>query len=331
MSEPLRFLACLPVLAFGPAVFATGCPETVLECNPGDHEVGDRCVPIDGGGGTDANEDAPGDDAGPCGMCTGDTPLCRESDTTCVACLGDGDCGAGTPRCDVAAGECVACLGDTDCTDPSASRCETATHTCMPCTASTECAHLTGVGVCDAGDCVECTRTDGTACGGMLCDSLMRTCTTFAPGSAGLCQPCVADAHCPAGQLCVAMTFGDPPVPVGSYCLWRQDATETGGPMGDCFTIPPYVRASTGTPSIDGTSASVCSLAVTTCEALNDYRSTTCPSLDAAGHAVCGVVDVDDGVCTMAGAMTNLCTIRCAGAVDCPFGFSCLGGTCSVL
>jgi len=172
--------------------------------------------------------------------------------------------------------------------------------------------------VCDAasGACVACTAADRTLCGLNVCDGATNTCTMFGAGSAGLCQPCVADAQCADGQLCVPTTFGSAMAPAGNFCLWRLDATGTGAPSGACSRVRPYVRAQTAT-SVDGVSASVCGLALTTCPAINAYRATNCMTLDAAGDARCGVDGLDDGLCRMFDAAANRCTVRCSSDDDC--------------
>lgn len=304
--RPLLLLTVAAGLAFG----ALACTETVPLCEA--MPTDPRCTGPDAGG-----HDAGGDDGGADGAVDGDAGPCG------------GACAAPTPLCREADGTCVACLTDRDCTDLAAARCDTAAGACAPCDDSAQCAGRTGTEVCAgagagaaAGSCVECTGDDPSACGANVCDSRMSTCTTTPAGTTGLCQPCVSDAQCRPGQLCIPMTFGTPEVEVGLYCLWRQDATESGAPMGDCFAARPYVDAAALT-SVDGATATVCSLAVSTCEAHNDYRTTACTLPGTPADDECGVPGQPDGYCVMAGAATNRCTVPCGGDDDCQTGFTC--------
>lgn len=300
----------------------TGCPTT--EPCPGARCV-DAASPDDDGGAPDAP--AP-DDAGPCGgACEGETPRCDALRGACVACLDASDCAGrpGTPAC--VEGACVACASDADCADPARAACDLTTHTCGPCAEDAACAHLEGTPACDAGTCVGCVdNADCAASEG--CEPARRACRAFSPGAAGLCAPCVRDAECQAGQRCVPMAYDDPataaadPVDVGAHCLFREEATGPGAPGGDCFAFRPYVRSAAVT-SVDGEATSVCTLRVSTCEALADYSSTRCSTLDSVGDAECGAAGVPDGVCRMAGATANLCTVYCVSDLDCPPGVTC--------
>ena len=289
-------------------------------CDPA--EISARCGGVDGGQ-MDAG-DGGGMDAGPCGMaCADPTPLCRESDGMCVACLGDGDCDGSTPRCDTTAGECVACLNDTHCTNPAAARCGAGA--CTGCTDSEQCAGITDAEVCDtdAATCVQCTAVERDACGTNVCDGSTNTCTTRPEDSKGLCQDCVADAECMDGQLCVAMTFES--TDVGQFCLWREDATQPTAPMGSCTNTRPYTQ---GTPitSVDDVTTRVCSLRQTTCPGLNDFDHPDGCTAPVAGDPECGFSGVNDGLCRMRDAVTNRCTIPCLSDDDCLSGSTCNTG-----
>ncbi len=268
-----RFLLAALVLAALPA-----CPETVDNPRPdGSRDASAADGPSDGPG------DAGAGDGGPCGgACGGATPVCRESDGTCVACLDDTGCSETTPICN-ADGQCEACDEDADC------------------------AAIPATPTCDetSGACVECTLDDGAACGGNVCDSRMHTCTTDAPGSAGACRACVADAQCMTGMLCVDMTYGGNDV--GSYCLWRIDAASPG-PAGDCSSTRPYFQPMADAESVDGASATVCTLALATCEAVRDFRTggrggASC-ELDGDPDQ-CGLDAEADATCVMVDATTN--------------------------
>lgn len=319
-----------------------GCPTTVT-CAVGERFEGGVCVsadagPRDTGVGEDApvTPDAPMDDAGPCGVCAATTPFCDTSmaTPTCVECLSETDCDAPNLAC--VAGSCEACDGNEDCTTPGASSCDTTSHTCVSCTVDADCDHLTATTVCDttgvAGVCVECNGDDESACGATVCDVAAMTCTDTPANSAGLCESCISDRQCNAGQVCVAMTWDDPatgaadPVAVGQYCLWRRDATEAGAPMGSCASNGRPYAATDMVTTVSGAAETVCTLAVSTCEALSDYRTTNCMTLDGAGDARCGVDARADGFCRALDAVTNRCTVQCTSDDDCRPGVTCNTG-----
>jgi hypothetical protein len=270
------------------ALLLAGCPVKET-CADGFVASGDDCIPasaadlgLDAGVdlGADLGSDAGPPDAGPCGgactgatpvcdvasnrcvqctaaddaACAGETPVCDTASNTCVQCTAadDAACSGATPVCDPASNACVACLADADCPSLAAPQCDTASNTCVACTASAACSGRSGTTVCNtaSGACVACTAADRTACGMNVCDGATNTCTTFAAGSAGLCQPCVADAQCAEGQLCVPTTFGSTMASAGKFCLWRLDAMAMGAPAGDCFTTcaSSWRRASTASP-----------------------------------------------------------------------------------
>ncbi len=328
LSSILALLVCAPLFA--------ACGDGGA-CPPGSTAVGGRCVVP----GSDAGSPEQGTDAGPCGGscgaatvcephtgrcvgcltaadCAAPTPACDTLTFSCVPCMADSDCAAPTPACDTATHTCVPCIDDSACTDPAAPFCDS-THVCGGCLNSVDCARFDGTATCDrtSGACVECTATDTAACDGGVCDASTHTCSVPTPGSAGLCQPCVSDAQCQAGQLCIPMTFGASATSVGNFCLWRQDATGTYAPNGDCTAAPPYAKIIADATSVDGTTATVCGLQLTTCPALHDWRNKRC-SGPGTGDAECGADGLDDGFCVVAGSLTNLCTIPCAADDDCP-------------
>jgi hypothetical protein len=181
--------------------------------------------------------------------------------------------------------------------------------------------------VCEGGACVECSAADETACGTNVCDVAMGTCTTVAMGSVSLCGPCTSDRACMAGQVCAPteLPVGSGTV-IGSYCLWRLDASP--GPMGACSRVPPYGREDMVTTA-SGTETSVCTPAVSTCDALLDFRATPCGTggvtPTSADDAACGVTGVNDGFCRVRDAASNRCTVACTTYDDCP----CTTGDCS--
>jgi hypothetical protein len=263
--------------------------------------------------------------------CSGSTPQCDTASMQCVECLTSEDCTGMTPGCDTTTNTCVACLDDSHCTDPMAAKCDTATHSCVACDSSSQCAGLSGTEVCatdgaKAGQCVQCTASERDACalsmgGGMternVCDATQRTCTDQEPGSATQCQPCVADAQCREGQLCMATTFNA--TPVGTFCLWKKGYSGTGGPGPTCRNVRPFGHEITGT-SVDGVSATVCGPApdVTTCTAIRDYLTLTeCSGDNPTGASECGAPGTDDSVCKQEWRVPT-CHHRCADLLDCP-------------
>jgi hypothetical protein len=300
-------------------VATAACGDDVPLCE--EHPDDPSCVAdsgADSGGdtGVDGGDDGGDDDAdtavdaGPCGMpCDGATPFCNET-----------------------SGMCVACLMDSDCSDPTAAKCDTTMGECVACDDSMQCDGIGSTNVCAtagdrAGECVEC--TDNSACGAMEgCDLAMNTCRTYTAESVGACGDCVADAECMAGMLCIPWTYNDPrtsgddAIAAGNHCAWRQDASGMGAPEGDCFTLRPYIRAEMAT-SVDGVAQTFCTFRQSTCAAHADFSAVDCMTLDAAGDAMCGIDAVDDGVCRMAGATSNRCTVFCLSDDDCPAGSAC--------
>ena len=275
---------------------------------------------------SDAAPDEGAPDAGPCGrLCPTESPVCDAATGACVECTAHTDCAAlaATPVCDAPNHACVACNADADCAALSAPECDPAAHTCGPCTASTACDGRPGTTVCGGGACVECTGANRNACGANVCDVSAHACSAIPEGATGLCQTCVSDAQCRAGQLCVPMTFDTPARPVGNYCLWRLDSTGAGAPNGACSTVRPYVRALPDATSLEGVTATVCGLRVTTCPAMNDFSATNCMTLDATGDARCGAAGFADGVCRVLDAAANRCTVECGSDDDCKTGFTC--------
>jgi hypothetical protein len=220
-------------------------------------------------------------------------------------------------------------LQQNDCGEPTASRCDTSDHTCKACSIDAHCSDISGKGVCLAGTCVECTAAKPTACRAtngtpLVCDSIKHTCTTAQPHSAGLCQPCVADAECALGELCVLDTFGSGAnqKSVGYFCHWKQGDTANGAPA-DCPTLGrPYVRVATGAVSIDAETADVCVLAVSSCPSSNDFRTKNCAPSGTPDDSLCGVSPPDDAKCVPYGAGYR-CTMTCLTSDDCRSSSTC--------
>lgn len=266
----------------------------------------------------------------PCdGACTTDKPVCLTATDTCVQCDSEDDCtGADKTRCDAATNTCVQCTETTDCTSPDAARCDAGT--CAECETNADCAHITGKNVCDtdAGKCVECTGTDFESCGTdagtqLVCDSLSNTCTNHKAASAGLCQPCVTDAQCAPGELCVLQKFQDQDV--GYFCFWKQGAGEGNAPTDCTVTGRPYFAILANQTSIDGATADVCGMRASTCIARNQYSDKDCATGGAADDSKCGFAPGQDSKCVKVGSAQFRCTTACLGNDDCLPNIACDG------
>jgi hypothetical protein len=263
--------------------------------------------------------------------CPSVTPACN-NDNTCVGCTDSArHCGGNTPLCDSDRHECVQCLKNSDCMDSAASRCNDGA--CQPCTGPLHCKHLDNLSICDtslgSGECVQCTGAQYAACGTdsitgrpFVCDSVKRKCSDQTERSSGLCGGCVSDAECPTGQLCVLQEFDS--ATIGYFCVWKKQAGIGGAPTS-CSDARPYVQAVPDTESIDGTNAEVCTLALSTCPAHQDFRGTGCSGATPSGDAECGVDPVADGYCRLfeSGPDVYRCTVGCLSDDDCKAGSTC--------
>jgi hypothetical protein len=289
--------------------------------------------PGDGGAGAGGSEGGAGGaiEVPPCGgHCPSDKPVCDEPNDTCVQCLESTDCVSGSKKkCDTATDTCKECLASTDCSAVTASRCENGA--CVKCTSNDDCAHVAGKTICDtaAGECVQCTGKDASICGTdvgtgtpLVCDSLLRTCTTKKEKSSGLCQSCVSDQQCRTGQLCLKETFGTPAKDVGYFCFWKK-AAGVGGAPALCSAARPYVKTLVNQTSIDGQSADACSLAVSTCTSIGQFRSKDCTTNLAADDTKCGFAPPDDAKCAQFDTDVYRCTMTCLSDDDCPTGSPC--------
>lgn len=305
---PARFAFCLT------AILALGCAETALVCGDGlvRNAEGD-CVadPVDSGQ-PPVDAFVPTPDAGPCGGCS-DDKHCRESDSTCVECLGDGDCGS--RRCDLESGMCVGCTEQADCDERDRSRCNPDTSMCTACVENEDCSHINGFGVCNAGECVQCTSTAGE-CGGNPC-TVDNVCSNFGEGEQEACEPCDTDANCEDGLFCVKMQFEGTDRP-GGYCL-RPTAAGCQRPYS--VDTPPRSTLS------GGTMQTYCGI---------DESRTTCEAVRAlVADVQCGESEhppcPEGALCRQIGSLTpNRCTYECQGPVQCPNispGTTCGAGT----
>ena len=141
-----------------------------------------------------------------------------------------------------------------------------------------------------------------------------------------LCQPCVSDAQCPAGELCYQEQFNGGPV--GYFCFYKQGDTANGAPA-NCFANGrPYAKPETTAISIDGDAATLCTLRASTCTALNQYSSKDCAPTGTPQDALCGFSPGTDSKCaeTSTGSGVYRCTTVCGGNEDCRTGFTCNTG-----
>jgi hypothetical protein len=247
------------------------------QCPRGKGKVGDTCYRLAGEAGTRDASDEAGDgrvessseaeDVGssvpPCDCPDPAKPVCLDSDGMCVACT-EAARGACHPDqfCDVASGTCADCLEDGDCENPSASACDVSTHRCRPCVEGNEsdCSHIEGKHVCLAGECVQCTKNDLSACLVLqtptrtvqnACHALTHACVDRQLGKTPPCGECVSDAECESGHVCMVMNFAGQPIAGCWYCLPLLEGLNCarGRPF---VTLPPPAR------TIDGVSADVC-------------------------------------------------------------------------
>src|SRR6478736_496486 len=262
--------------------------------------------------------------------CTDSTkPACDTGTNSCVECVGNGDCKDSTkPLCDTTGAHCVACLKQADCTSPTASACNASV--CTACTTDAECSNIAGKGVCDAGTCVQCTGKKFAACGQdsgtpLVCDSLKKTCSKNKQASAGLCKPCVSDAQCENGEVCVLDRYGSPAKDVGYFCHWKKGDVANGAPTV-CSSSPPYAATLAGVTSVDGAVTDICTLNKSTCVALGQFAKKDCTVSNGPDDSLCGFAPTKDSKCALYDTGIYRCTMTCGGAdEDCP-GTTCDNG-----
>jgi hypothetical protein len=214
--------------------------------------------------------------------------------------------------------ECVTALGNVGCAArPAASLC-VAPGVCAPCSQPGDCALVTGLNVCSAGVCVECTTADTRACAANeLCEN--QVCVPRPVEVAPLCGACTSDVSCGPNARCVAQRLG-----AGSFCFPT--------PIVGACTSPPFNTLTSATSS-DAAAVDVCLPRATTCQALADFDRKVCAAVAGVpDHGACGLAGVDDGLCvlTPAAGASGRCSVPCAPAgADCPRG-ACVAGACEV-
>ncbi len=328
--------------------FATDCAKTRTCKDDISNSLGGGAgsggTPDTGGAGGNAPGASGGASNGPAGAAgaANDCPsVCPSSEFcdrgSCVECSNEVPCD-GDELCDDD-GKCVECIeGDENaaCKDATASLCDSGK--CIACGSNDDCTNIPGKHVCDAGECVQCTGKQFADCGQtngvpLVCDSLSRTCSNYKAGFAGgPCQPCVSDAHCSEGQLCVLQKFGESGEDVGYFCHWIAGDTENGAPA-ECYSSQgrPFVETS-DVVSIDGDEAQACVLRTSTCKALNEFSENDCKSSGTGGvsgdDSLCGFDPPNDAKCDQVGSTTTYqCSVRCISSDDCPVGVICAPGS----
>jgi len=262
-----------------------------------------------------------GVDAGPCGTCPVDKPVCTSA-LECVQCTAEDDdyCTAQGQLCDLGSSSCAQCLGDSDCTDPNAAQCDNAV--CVPCTEQGHCEGIEGIGAaesaCDDGVCVDCTpETEGNTCiDETACNPVTNECTTVRIGSLDVCEECVADSQCGEdgaasdAHRCVPMYYEmvDNRFPDSDtgFCL----KTTTGG------CVRPYSVTLFDRPSLSDLAGQTNFCGV-------DEDIVTCPAVRALlGDAECPGGSDDEceigGICRDVGSLQDRCTYLCGLPAQCP-------------
>lgn len=266
----------------------------------------DDCVPLgDMDAGTDGGDEA---DAGACAeTCSADTPVCDVTTGDCVQCNADDDsfCDGPGESCDLNTNRCIECDTDSDCTLANAARCGDDGR-CTGCTGNEECGSVMGdFGVCETGNCVQCTVMQPGACATGIC-TIDNICSMF-DGTRRSCESCDTDENCTeAGTFCVPMMLGMDMRP-GGYCLPEF--------TGAC--PPPFIyetAAPRRTLSGDDTRR-ICTLdeMVTACEPVRLLLDNE-PLSPCMNDSECGPT----GLCRQVGSLVGKCTYRCAGPQECP-------------
>jgi len=188
-----------------------------------------------------------------------------------------------------------------------------------------------GKNVCSAGACVQCTGTKAEACGSqdsvpLVCDSLGKTCSMLKAGKTDVCQPCVSDAQCMPGRLCVQETLSNGQK-LGFACFWKEGDPQVDAPA-NCFVDGrPFIKQLPNASSIDGATANICTLRVSSCLAFRQFSSdvdcaTTTPN-PMADDSKCGVVPGEDARCAVVQPGVFRCTMPCGSNKDCKLQFDC--------
>ncbi|NNK09584.1 MAG: hypothetical protein HKP50_19945 [Myxococcales bacterium] len=268
----------------------------------------------------------PGDggvDAGPCGTCPVDQPVCTSA-LQCVQCTADDDdyCTAQALVCNPESSTCVGCSGDADCTEPNAARCSDGM--CTACDDRRQCDDVDGLpgilNACnDEGVCVDCTpESEAETCpDSRACNPRTEECTDVQIGRLEVCEQCVSDSQCgddgdvSEAHRCVPMFYEtqENRFPDGDtgFCL---KSIELGGTCVNPFRIP-VTRSSLSGADPD----EYCGI---------NEELATCPAVRALiEDQDCNPANGDDdcpqpsGLCKELPGMTNSCTYLCGDIVEC--------------
>lgn len=147
------------------------------------------------------------------------TGQCNFVTFTCAECSNNAECPADKPVCNPA-GACVGCVNDDQCQPPGPGYCETSSGSCVHCNID---AHCPPGLYCQSGTCIGAGENEPCANGvecaeGLICVSVGNN-STVCRASCNLYTP-----TCPAGQLCLKLTFSGSPSLV----------FEAGAPLGVC-------------------------------------------------------------------------------------------------
>lgn len=246
-------------------------------------------------------------DAGICGSCPTDKPVCIENVPECVQCTAEDPsaCMGSTPVCN-AENECVGCDSSSQCTDPTAARCDTDANECAGCQGPGDCEGIAGLPACNDETCVQC--TSDANCDGTSCNTNTLECTDTDVGSLATCEECVVDSECQdTDNRCVEMFYQGARHPDANagYCLKTTE--------GGCEQ--PYSITLADRPSLSGDPVDdYCGIneELATCEAVRALISNQrCQSGD---DTEC---PQPSGLCKEVGNLEDRCTYRCSGVAQC--------------
>ncbi|MFM2415292.1 MAG: hypothetical protein RL385_15 [Pseudomonadota bacterium] len=310
-----------PLLANFACLLVVACiDDSAPPCPPGMSFQGPRCMAISDDAGALGAEDTRANS--PEGAKETTPSATSQEDASSIPHL-SGDAGSqpdaaarSAPDASADAAPAPGCRSDADCGDPNAPVCGAGSTCTAGCTQDAQCARTgltnwtTNVCATDHGGCVQCmpgSPAEAAQCtNGNACTVEARTCTGKLRGTVGLCLDCTSDSECAPGHACVSTDFQGHAT--GSQCLPLRD------PLAACTAATPWTPIKTLT--VNGRSADVCGLTVTTCSAFNDVGS-RCITPSNCGHA-----DLHDGHCVQ-----QLCTYACVIPSECMSGI-CVAGYC---
>ena len=255
-----------------------------------------------------------GVEAGPCGICPLDTPVCSVDDLQCVECTSENEayCTGQMLVCNTGTFKCVQCTASSECDDPDAAYCDTGSGECDSCQSDSDCTGISGLPRCEAGTCVACNPdNEENDCTGNSCDPATFTCTGTEIASRQTCETCVSDSECKeAGNRCVAMEYQDNPYPdaLTGFCL---KAFTVGDPCEQPYFVPLLQRESLSGPP----AANFCGI---------DEDNVTCPAVFALLTNV-ECLSGEDSECPESGLCRDFvdglaedrCTYLCTDADQC--------------